>query len=78
MAPAAAASKSFVLSAMLLFFARGSLVFAGSGDALKLQLLQLCLCLFGAIPLRKCALYKKTLRLDIQQVARATCPLFSV
>ena len=65
MAPAAAASKSFVLSAMLLFFARGSLVFAGSGDALKLQLLQLCLRLLGAIPLRLCAFYKQLAR-DIQ------------
>ena len=51
MAPAAAASKSFVLSAMLLSYQRGSLVFAGSGDALDpLQLLYMP----EAIPLRSC------------------------
>ena len=55
MAPAAAASKSFVLSAMLLCFHSGSLVCWLWRCAEALQLLQRCLSLLGAIPLRLCA-----------------------
>ena len=63
MAPAAAASKSFVLSAMLrlcnlLSYQIACLLALRRAEALQTAA---ALCLLGAIPLRLCAFYKSTL-----------------